>query len=110
MNPPFFSAELLQKILLDILYQVKAHYKCMYIISWELYIKHCENMSKRYSEAPNWARTLLNLEKFKGNVPGRTIPLILEAAVEELAMVSIQDFQEVRGARQKREREIERTR
>ena len=37
---------------------------------------------------------------------------IQRQAVDELAMVSIQDFQEVRGARQKREREreIERTR
>ena len=74
MNPPFFSAELLQKILLDILYQVKAHYKCMYIIA--------------------------------------ELGEIQRQAVDELAMVSIQDFQEVRGARQKREREreIERTR
>ena len=32
LNPLSFSAELLQKVLLNILYQVKAHYKCMYII------------------------------------------------------------------------------
>ena len=65
--------------------------------SWELFVKHCENMSKRYSEVPNWARQLLNLETFKGTSPWRTIPVIVEAAVEELAMVSIKDLQEVRG-------------
>ena len=56
-------------------------------------------MSKRYAEVPNWARQLLSLEKVKGKSPGRTIPLIVEAAVEELALVAIKDFQEVRGAR-----------
>ena len=55
-------------------------------------------MSKRYSEVPNWARNLLNLEKVKGKSHERTIPLIVEAAVEELALVAIKDFQEVRGA------------
>ena len=55
-------------------------------------------------------KAFAELGEIQRQIPGRTIPLILEAAVEELAMVSIQDFQEVRGARQKREREIERTR
>ena len=32
LNPLSFSAELVQKVLLNILFQVKAHYKCMYII------------------------------------------------------------------------------
>ena len=67
--------------------------------SWELFVKHCTNMSKRYSEVPNWARNLLNLEKTKGNNAGRTVPLIVEAAVEELSMTAIKDCQEVQGAR-----------
>ena len=170
LNPLSFSAELLQKVLLNILYQVKAHYKCMYIIRerdrvsfcgkknsisiwmktmyiqifrtlqddpsvrypyaaffkepqpgcyygcftkndgtgwidraqadhWELFVKHCDKMSRRYSEVPNWARQLLSLEKVKGKSPGRTIPLIVEAAVEELSMTAIKDCQEVQGAR-----------
>ena len=48
-------------------------------------------------------KAFAELGEIQRQIPGRTIPLILEAAVEELA---------VRGARQKREREreIERTR
>ena len=52
-------------------------------------------------------KAFAELGEIQRQIPGRTIPLILEAAVEELAMVSIQDFQEVRGARQKRERDRE---
>ena len=65
---------------------------------WELFVKHCDAMSRKCSEIPNWARHMLNLEHFKGSSQGRTIPLIVEAAVEELTMVAIKDFQEVRGA------------
>ena len=50
-------------------------------------------------QVPNWARQLLSLEKLKGKSRGHTVPLIVEAAVEELALVAIKDFQEVRGAR-----------
>ena len=32
LNPLSFSAELVQKVLLNILFQVKAHYKCMYMM------------------------------------------------------------------------------
>ena len=63
--------------------------------SWELFVKHCENKSKHCSEVPNWARRLLNI-RCKGHEKEKTIPLMVEAAVEELALVAIKDFQEVR--------------
>ena len=63
---------------------------------WELFVKYCEAQSRRYCELPNWAKTLLNVGRFKGQGP--VIPHIVEAAVEELIMVAIKDFQEVRGA------------
>ena len=65
---------------------------------WALFVKHCETQSKRYSEIPNWARQLLNIQRSKGNDTEKTVPIIVEKAVEELSIIAIRDCQEVRGS------------